>query len=168
MKCYVCGAEIAQGSQICPECNNRIAFDDYMYKEVPPTENVVTYDEKQFYQKFASKNIKSWVIAIGVMAIVSGVASVSWLFLGNLLSIIDIVFYITFGILILTLKKWGFTLTVTVYSGVFSLITLATTEQFTGWLVLIAGIISTIGLRKINKAYNLYKWTGQVPAGEIA
>ncbi len=119
--------------------------------------------EKDFYEKFVSKKIKGWTTAIGVLSLVSGGINLPLLFLGNLLSIIDIAFYVSMGILILTTKKWGLPLAVTIYSGVFSVITVAISGIPSGIAVLIVGIFATIYLKKANDAYKLYCESGVLP-----
>ena len=124
-------------------------------------------NEKDFYERFVSKKAKGWTTAIGVISLISGAISIPILFLGNLLSIIDIAFYILMGILILTTKKWGLPLAVTIYSGVFSVITLATSGTPSGIVALIVGIYATINLKKVNDAYKLYCRSGVLPQKPI-
>lgn len=124
-------------------------------------------DEKVFYKQFASKNTNGWVIAIVVVCFFTAAISIPSLVFGNLLSILDIVFYLIFGILLLLRKKWYFSLPVTIYSGIGTIITLAMAGAATGVLALIAGIISTIKLKKINAAYKQYKERGVLPQNVI-
>ena len=120
-------------------------------------------DEKAFYKKFASKNTNGWVIALVVVCFLTAAASIPSLVFGNVLSILDIAFYLVFGIFLLLQKKWYFSLPVTIYSGIGTIITLAMAGAATGVLALIAGIISTITLKQINAAYTQYKERGVLP-----
>ncbi len=123
--------------------------------------------EKEFYERFVTKKAKGWTTAIGVISLITGAISIPLLFLGNFFSIIDIVFYITIGVLILTTKKWGLPLSVSIYSGVCSVISLATSGSPSGIVALIIGIYSTITLKKVNDAYKQYCRSGVLPSKPI-
>lgn len=75
---------------------------------VPNVSAPDVYNEKELYEGFVSKKAKGWTTAIGVIALISGAVNIPILFLGNLFAIIDIVFYVLMGILILTTKKWDY------------------------------------------------------------
>lgn len=107
------------------------------------------------------------MIAIVVVCFFTATTSIPSLVFGNLLNILDIVFYLIFGILLLLRKKWYFSLPVTIYSGIGTIITLAMAGAAAGVLALIAGIISTIKLKKINAAYKQYKERGVLPQNVI-
>ncbi len=124
-------------------------------------------DEKAFYKQFASKNTNGWVIAIVVLCFFTAAISIPTLLFGNVFSILDIAFYLLFGILLLVQKKWYFSLPITIYSGIGTIITLAMAGAATGILALIAGIISTVKLKKINAAYKQYKEHGTLPQNVI-
>lgn len=124
-------------------------------------------DEKAFYKQFASKNTNGWVIAIIVVCFLTAATSIPSLVLGNLLSILDIAFYVVFGILLLLQKKWYLSLPVTIYSGIGTIITIATAGAATGIFALIAGIVSTMKLKKLNAAYKQYKERGVLPQNVI-
>ncbi len=137
---------------------------DY-FPQQPNSKKNIAYilNEKQFYDQCVSKKVKGWATAIGVIALISGTVSVPFLFLGNLLSIIDIAFYLTMGVLILVTRKWGLPLAVTIYSGLFSVISLATSGTMNGIIALVVGIFATINLKKANDAYRLYRQSGVLP-----
>lgn len=125
--------------------------------------NISTLDEKGFYKQFASKNTNGWVIAVIIACFLTAAASIPSLALGNLLSVLDVVFYLVFGMLLLLKKKWYFALPITIYSGVGTLLTIVATGAATGIFALIAGIASTIKLKKFQAAYKQYKECGVLP-----
>lgn len=124
-------------------------------------------DEKEFYKQFASKNTNGWVIAIIVACFLTMATSIPSLVMGNLFSLIDIMVYLIFGVLIVLKKRWYFTLPVTVYSAIGTVLTIAIAGAATGIFALVAGIISTIKLKKINAAYEQYKKCGALPQNVI-
>lgn len=134
---------------------------------VPNVSAPDVYNEKEFYEGFVSKKAKGWTTAIGVIALISGAVNIPILFLGNLFAIIDIVFYVLMGILILTTKKWGLPLAVTMYSGVASVLSLATGGTPGGIMALVFGIFATSNLKKVSNAYRLYRQSGVLPQKPI-
>lgn len=123
--------------------------------------------EKDFYKKFASKNTNSWAVAIIVACFITAATSIPSLFLGNYLSLIDLVFYLVFGILLVLKKKWYLVLPVTICSGIGTIIAIASAGAATGIFALVAGIISTIKLKKINAAYKQYQKNDVLPQNLI-
>ena len=122
---------------------------------------------KEFFEKYVSKKAKGYATVLAVIALISGALSIPSLIFGNLLSIMDIAFYIVMGILILTTKNWIFTLIVTIYSSIFSIITIAISGTPTGIVVLIVGIFATMNLKKVNDAYKQYLLSGILPTDPI-
>lgn len=127
---------------------------------IPPVGQRLSY--KQFYDLYAPKNVKNLGIALGIIALISGAVSIANLVFSNFIALIDIVFYVTMGILLLTTKKWGLALAVTIYSGFFSLIAMAISGVASGIVALMVGIFATINLQKISRAYKQYLATGQI------
>lgn len=127
---------------------------------IPPVGQRLSH--KQFYDLYVPKKVKNWGIALGIIALISGAVSITNLALGNFIALIDITFYVTMGILLLTTKKWGLALAVTIYSGFFSLIAMAMSGVASGVVALIVGIFATVNLQKVSRAYKQYLATGQI------
>ena len=147
---------------------------NYIRPQTPIVSNVPytgTLSEKDFYLRFASKKIKGWTTTIGIISLFTGAISILSLFFGIfspiIFLIIDIAFYTIMGILILTIKKWYFPLLVTIYSGVFFLMSFVTNATTSGIAALIFGIFATIKLKKVNDAYKLYRISGILPREPI-
>lgn len=124
-------------------------------------------DEKAFYNQVAAKGTKGWVNVIMIACFVTAASSAGWLISGNTFSIVDLVFYIILGILLVLNKKWYFALIVTLYSAIGIIITVAMGGNYVGIFALVAGIISTIKLKKINDAYKQYQASGVLPQNQI-
>lgn len=119
--------------------------------------------KEEFFEKFISKNTNSWIKAVWIICFITAGLSVALLAMGNIISLVDIVFYIVMGILFKKKKDWRLSLTITCYSGFWSLVGLATSGTPSGIVALIGGIMSTKGLKKAEKAYEEYKTTGILP-----
>lgn len=122
---------------------------------------------EQFFDKFASKKTKNWCRTIAIICIVTAVLSLALLGSGNYLSVIDVIFYLVFGILLFKKKNWVFPLIVTCYGGLFTIIGIASTGTPSGVFACAAGVLATIGAKKVNDAYKVYNETGQFPNSEL-
>ena len=122
---------------------------------------------EQFFDKFASKKTKNWHRTIAFICIFTALLSLVLLVMGNYLSVIDVIFYIVFGILLLKKKSWVFPLIVTCYGGLFTIIGLLNNSTPSGIFACVVAILATIGAKKVNDAYKVYITTGQIPNTEI-
>lgn len=189
MNCVKCGNILEQNANFCTFCGAKVeeeqtallvddeatglltendtapTYSAGAQQNTAPTFEVLT--RKEFYNRFASKKTKSWVTAMVVVCFLSAGVSLVPLAFGNFLSLLDIVFYAAMGALLLSTKNWAFALVPTVYSGVFSLISAASSGSVSGVFAIVAGIMSTIALNKINKAFQAYQNNRILPDGEI-
>jgi hypothetical protein len=122
---------------------------------------------EQFFEKFASKKTKNWYKTIAIICIITAVLSLGLLGIGNYFSVIDVIFYLVFGILLFKKKNWILPLVVTCYGGLFTIIGIATTGTPSGIFACVLGIMATIGAKKVNDAYKTYTSTGQIPSNEL-
>ena len=142
--------------------------------------------EKDFYQRFASKGTKGWAVTMIVLCFLS--AAVGAIQIGVnihelrlammfshtatllvMISVIEIVYYVIMGILLLAKKKWFLTLIIAIVEVITRVALIIISETFTyqGVFFLIIAIICTTLLKKVNDAYKIYKNTGNVPERPI-
>lgn len=119
--------------------------------------------KEEFFNRFLSSNTKSWIKAVWIICFITAGLNVVLLCMGNIISLVDIVFYIVMGILFKKKNDWRLSLIITCYSGLWSLVGLATTGTPSGIVALVGGVMSTKGLKKADKAYEEYKTTGILP-----
>lgn len=189
MKCVKCGNTLETNANFCTFCGAKVEdeqtallVDDEATGLLTETEPAFTmhtgmhtnagqtfenFTLKEFYNRFASKKSKSWVTAMVVVCFLSAGVSLIPLAFGNFLSLLDIAFYATMGALLLSTRNWAFALTPTIYSGIFSLINIANGGSISGYFAIAAGVMSTIALNKISKAYKAYQNDRILPDGEI-
>lgn len=131
-----------------------------------PNGAMLTYE--QFYELYASNKTKSNAKTISVICFITAALSLILLFAaGDFIGIVDIIFYVIFGILIMKKPKWQLTLPVAIYGGIFSIIGLVTSGTPGGILALIISIMATVQLKKVDDAYKNYLMTNQVPPIQI-
>lgn len=136
------------------------------YSDVSIPKQKLNY--KEFYKAFASKKTKNAISWTGTICIFTMV--VSFAFFGmyqNTLSIMDILFYGIFSVLILKLRKWQVIVPVCIYSGVFSIIGVILTSTPSGILAVVVSIIAVVKAKKIDDAYKHYLMTNQYPTEKI-
>lgn len=142
---------------------NAFQAGDNAYTQTQNVYNQIITKE-EFFTKLLSKNSKSWVKALWIICFITAAVSVVGLVLGNLLSLLDVVFYLVMGILLMKKNDWRLALVVTCYSGFWSVVGLVTTGTVSGIFALICGIMATKTLKKAEKSYEQYKTTGLYPA----
>lgn len=186
MYCSNCGAYTDDTSAFCTVCGARL-MPVQVKSDVPSNERQQTpyvqqtyqncgnanmpfqkMTEKDFYKNFASKNTNGWVIFVIFSCFLTMAATAGSMIMNeNFLSVIDILFYFVFGILLIVKKKWYFTLPVTIYSSIATIITLVLSGSVTGIFAIAAGAVSTVKLKKINDAYKQYTERGIFPQNQI-
>ncbi|MCC8074161.1 MAG: zinc ribbon domain-containing protein [Clostridiales bacterium] len=124
-------------------------------------------DYKNFLNTFASKKTKNYTKSTGIICIITAVLSLVLLVGGNYISALDFIFYLVFGILVLTKNQWFLTLPVCIYGGVFSVVGLIASGTPSGIVAFVVSILATINLKKIADAFKSYSQSGQLPQSEI-
>lgn len=175
MICKNCHDEVPQEALFCPNCgaliennssnnginddsNNKNRYDSNQY-------NKFNYDE--FFVKFASKKTRNYVKALGIICIVTAVISLcSFVVYPNPLFVIDFIFYVIFGSLILKVKRLAVIVPVCIYGGLFTIIGIILTGVPTGIFAFIIGIFTALQLKKFNDAFKNFKLKNQIPSEE--
>ncbi len=124
-------------------------------------------DYKTFYKAYAASGTKVWTTIFIVICFLTAAIALILVFLDSLLALLDIVVYLTFGILLLVNKNWLFALLPTIYCGFAGLLTMATSGTPSGIMALFAGISSAIALKKLGDAYKAYRLRGCLPQAPI-
>ncbi|MBQ1252674.1 MAG: hypothetical protein IIY02_07140, partial [Firmicutes bacterium] len=81
--------------------------------------------------------------------------------------LIDVIFFMVMGALLLKERHWGIALAITIYGGIGSLLSLVMDGTVGGVFALIAGVMSTIALKKLHKAYKEYQTNKTIPRNLI-
>lgn len=174
MYCKNCGAEIADGAKFCTSCGTKMEEAAPAAVGAAPVMEPVPYGgyaepmtKKEFYNLVASKKTKGWVTTMAVICYVTAGLSLFLILGGNFISLLDVALYVTMGVLLQKTRSWVFALVPTIYSTFFSLVALIGGGMPGGILALIAGIISTKALKKIDTAYTVYRTQGVFPPEQI-
>lgn len=120
-----------------------------------------------FFTNILSKKSKSWIKALWIICFITVAICAVSIITGNFFAIVDIVFYLVFGILMNKKQNWKIALVITCYSACGTLLTMIMASMASGLFPLICGVMSTKLLRKADKAYEQYKTTGVYPTEQI-
>lgn len=133
--------------------------------------NVNNYNQivskEEFFTKLLSKNSKSWIKALWIICFITVVLCAITIITGNIFAVVDVVFYLVFGILLKKKQDWKIALAITCYSALGTLITMITAGMASGLFPLICGVMATKTLKKADKTYEQYKTTGVYPTEQI-
>lgn len=179
MKCTKCGYADTSEVNFCPVCGNKVNSQHREIEKGFAEKNVNLEDNNinnfmnlkmnydQFFDKFASKKLKSNVKWLIICSFLSAAVSLPTTIMGNYLGFIDIVFFVVMAVLMMKKKNWIYSLIITAYCIVFSVIALATSGVATGIIPIIFGIYSTKDLKKLKESFDSYVNTGILPETEI-
>ena len=123
--------------------------------------------KEEFFTKLLSKNSKSWIKALWIICFITVVLCAVTIITGNIFAVVDVVFYLVFGILLKKKQDWKIALAITCYSALGTLITMITAGMASGLFPLICGVMATKTLKKADKTYEQYKTTGVYPTEQI-
>lgn len=123
--------------------------------------------KEEFFTKLLSKNSKSWIKALWIICFITVVLCAVTIITGNVFAVVDVVFYLVFGILLKKKQDWKIALAITCYSALGTLITMITAGMASGLFPLICGVMATKTLKKADKTYEQYKTTGVYPTEQI-
>jgi len=110
---------------------------------------------KEFYDTYATNKWPIWMIVICFLT--AGLSFILVIAEGITIGWLDVAVYVSMGVLLLVTKHWAFSLGATIYGGIWSLVSLATDGIPSGAFAIVAGILSTIALFKLRKAYAAYR-----------
>ena len=169
MYCSKCGRQLDGDAQFCPDCGAK-ALQPFSQSQTSEEDLVPPFPletRQEFYKFYASRKTTGWTITFIVICFLSAAVSLIYLCLGSYLSVLDISIYLITGILLLCTKYWVYALIPTIYSGFASLLSLIYGGSFSGIFAIIAGIICTSSLVKVNRAYQDYLYYGTGPKYDI-
>ena len=126
----------------------------------------MTYGE--FYNRFASKKTRNFVTWMAVICFVTAALSLVFaVTLENYLSILDIVVYVSMGILLLSTKQSIFATLPTIYGAIWTVVGLVGGGAPSGIVAIVVGVSCMGQLNKVKKAYDKYRMDGLAPMEEL-
>lgn len=170
MKCPSCGTKIEEGETRCSFCGAPV---DAGRKEDAPWnqqqnqspaasgwgfENPANVSRTEFYRSYATdkvrKNIRGSAILCYVCAAITAVFGI--VLLQNIMVLIDVAIVLVLGLAIHMKQSRVCAILLLAYSIFSCVVTLLSTGQVTGWLLILAGVFAVINTFKFEKEYQAY------------
>ena len=144
--CTSCGTQLSDGAAFCTSCgapsaapeNRNISFKEYLGTHADPK---------------LSKELKTTAIVCYVLLAINLIVAI----FVNWFSLIVVVIYGALTLGMHLKKRKGFAVALLVVSIVSTLISLALTQSFTGYLWIIIAICAVRNFNKLEKAYTAFK-----------
>ena len=168
MFCKNCGRELEGPALRCPFCDTELAAQDAQPQQqtaaqaqsAPPP----GLTKKEFYQRFSKK--RSIILPAAILCYICAGATfaVGMLSYIGLWILLDVVLLVGFGLGIQLLRSRVFALALLAYALFNIVYILVVSGAFTGWLVLLAGILAVVGVFGFAKEWKAY--CSAPPAGQ--
>ena len=168
--CTHCGAMLDQ-NQIQEDAQSNAQNDAGNAYQQPDSQANSQYrpglSYEDFYKEVVSKNSGGFPKWMAIICFITAAVSLIFLFMGNVLAILDIAVYMLAGFMLNKTKTKLWALIPTVYGGIFTVIALANGGSISGIVALVVGVQSVVVLNKVEKAYAEYQKTGYLPEKKI-
>lgn len=155
MKCPSCRAEIQPGQPFCQYCGAKQPANQPWgnpYASAAPAENR-NISKSEFFRSFAPdkmrKNIRASAILCYVSAAITAVLAVMF----NPFMFLDVIIVLALGLLIHLRQSRVCAVLLLAYSLFNCVAMLLSTGQFSGWLIILAGVFAVIYTFQLEKAY---------------
>ena len=185
MYCAKCGNSLESDAKFCSRCGTKVGetqpvtpasdrspvlltelepFAD-THQDMAPLYEITTRQE--FYKYYASRKTTGWTTTFIVLCFLSAGLCLLLVCFGNYFALLDVAFYLIMGILLRATRHWVCALILSVYGSIGSLLSMASAGSMSGIFFIVASIICTVALIKINRAFHDYQNYGKIPQGEI-
>ena len=143
-------------------------FPNYQQPYGQPMQMGYNMSREEFFKQFISKKSYGYVTSMAIICFITAALSgVIMAMTGEMLGLLDIAVYVTFGILLLATKHWVCAFVPSLYSAVWTFINLANGGTPTGIVALVVGASCVMVLEKAEKAYKKYRENHIIPDKQI-
>ena len=159
MKCPTCGVEVQPGQQFCPFCGAKQLADQAWgnpYANAAAAENR-NISKSEFFRSCAPDQMRKNIIASAILCYVSAVITAVFAIMFNPFMFLDVIIILVLGLLIHLKQSRVCAVLLLAYSAFNCVVTLLSTGQFSGWLILLAGVFAVIYTFRLEKAYQEFR-----------
>lgn len=179
MFCHVCGKELAEGTSFCTGCGTSLTAQDAQQPTVFPEAAQQPVPEPEYDKKgrvipnplrapagltkkefFASySKTKSNIVSAAVIGYIAAGATLLLCVITGFypLILLDVGILLATSLLVQLIQSRVCAIVLLAYSAFNTIYYLATTGQFSGWLIIIAGIFAVIGTFAFHKEWKAYR-----------
>ena len=155
MKCPTCGAEVQTGQQFCPACGAKLAADQAWgdpYARAAAVENR-SISKADFCRNYAPDKMRRNIMASAILCYVSAAITAVVAILFNPFMFLDVIIVLVLGLLIHLKQSRVCAVLLLAYSLFNCIVTLVSTGQIGGWLIILAGAFAVFYTFQLEKAY---------------
>lgn len=158
MKCPTCGAEIQPGQQFCTACGTQQPSGQawgYPYAATAAAENR-NISKAEFCRSYAPDKMRKNIRASAILCYVSAAITAVFAILFNPFMFLDVIIVLVLGLLIHLKQSRVCAVLLLAYSLFNCAVMLLSTGQFSGWLIILAGVFAVIYTFQLDKAYHAF------------
>ena len=155
MNCPACGAEIQPGQQFCPACGAKLPANQawgnpYGYAAAAEYRNISKAD---FCRNYAPDKMRKNIMASAILCYVSAAITAVFALLFNPFMFLDVIIVLVLGLLIHLKQSRVCAVILLAYSLFNCIVSLLSTGQLSGWLIILAGAFAVYYTFQLEKAY---------------
>lgn len=155
MKCPTCGTEVQPGQQFCAFCGAKLLADQAWgnpYANAAAVENR-NISKAEFYRSHASDKMCKNIRASAILCYVSAAITAIFAIMFNPFMFLDVIIVLVLGLFIHLKQSRVCAVLLLAYSLFNCVVMLLSTGQFSGWLIILAGVFAVIYTFQLEKAY---------------
>ena len=155
MKCPTCGAEIQPGQPFCTYCGAKLPADQAWgnpYANTAAAENR-NISKSEFCRSYAPDKMRKNIRASAILCYVSAAITAVFAIMFNPFMFLDAIIVLVLGLFIQLKQSRVCAVLLLVYSLFNCIVTLLSTGQFSGWLIILAGVFAVIYTFQLEKTY---------------
>ena len=159
MKCPTCGTEIQPGQQFCPSCGAKQAAGQAWgnpYAGAAAAENR-NISKSEFCRSYAPDKMRKNIRASAILCYITAAITAVFAILFNPFMFLDVIIVLVLGLLIHLKQSRVCAVLLLAYSLFNCVVMMMSTGQFSGWLVILAGVFAVIYTFQAEKAYQEFR-----------
>lgn len=159
MKCPTCGAEIQPGQQFCTTCGANQPADQpwgnpYANAAAAGNRNI---SKAEFFRSCAPDKMRKNIRASAILCYISAAITAAFAVLFNPFMFLDVIIVLVLGLLIHLKQSRVCAVLLLAYSLFNCVVMLLSSGQFSGWLIILAGVFAVIYTFQLEKAYQEFR-----------
>ena len=159
MKCPTCGTEVQPGQQFCTSCGAKLPADQawgnpYVNAAAMENRNI---SKSEFCRNYAPDKMRKNIRASAILCYITAAITAVFAIMFNPFMFLDVIIVLVLGLLIHLKQSRVCAVLLLAYSLFNCVVMLLSTGQFSGWLIILAGVFAVIYTFQLEKAYQEFR-----------
>lgn len=167
MRCVVCGAELADGALLCQQCGSVVRREDALRQNAAGGKMT----KKEFFKLPGLKNCRTNILTCAIILYICAAATGALAFIDwehSALSLLDAALLLGLGLWLQIGKSRVSAIIAAAYGVLNVVMTMIAAGRLQGWWIPLAGIWAIVYTFKIQKLWNQYQESGQLPEEAVS